>query len=86
MQKLTLDDFEFGQFNHCFNYGDYSLEPGFGGFAIYFKDKPISQKRYSQEEAIKIVSDYYKDSIDGLKGEEEHLAINQEEKDGSEIL
>jgi hypothetical protein len=59
MQKLTLQDFEFG-IDHNYCYGDYSLMPTFGGFYIFYRDKQVIKHPVGEAAALFMISEHIK--------------------------
>ena len=64
---LTLDQFEFGQ-DHNYHYGDFTLEPVFGGFDLIHKGIKVARK-LSLKKTMDMINDYI-ESDDNLAYDE----------------
>ena len=80
MQKLTLENFEFGMLDHCFHYNeDITLVPTFNGFNIIHKGKEV-EKGLNTKQALEAVQKHLEE-IQEIK--EDHILgdylLNKEE-------
>ena len=80
---LTLDQFEFGQLDHNYHCGDFTLEPVFGGFDVIHKGIKVACK-LSLKKTMDMINDYIEGS-EVLTDEEMRFDYEQNKQLNEEI-